>query len=311
MNERISRREFLKLAGVGAGGALLTACGVTPSEPLPTQQPIPTEIPSPTTTTEPSSTPEATPTPTEIPVRDEWQVSADGLILYNEAELYDGMFTINPERTGYLYEQLMRSLYQINVAGGNRPFLRQFPTLEAFREYAQTGQPINNMWVAIDHPGSGVRYMCQATWAPIEQVDLSSIAIAINHLTYDDIVHPTIRDERPFFTIDGMGELVIERVEINGRFVIRFTFRQSLYDEPAYGPLGLSDDYPPEHNLAAITQLMNDWSWEVDHMRDEGGDDIRISDVTPPIFNISKSWPSEGEFREMAEDIENSPFRLR
>jgi hypothetical protein len=69
MAERISRRDFLKLAGVGAGGAFLTACGVIPSEPLPTQQPLPTEIPLPTLTptTEPSPTPEITPTP-EAPV---------------------------------------------------------------------------------------------------------------------------------------------------------------------------------------------------------------------------------------------------
>ena len=318
MGQLIASKSGKKGLAVVSGLSLVaTACGqvaqgAEPSRPIDLETPtaVATEV-------RPTSTPFSPVPPTEIAtptpevVRDEWQVSADGLILYNEAELYGGMFTMNPERTGYLYEQLMRSLYQINVAGENMPFLRQFPTLEAFIQYAHTGQPINNMWIAIDHPGSGVRYLYQATWAPVEPVDLSSTAVAIVHLTYDDIVHPTTRDERPFFPVEeGLGELVIERVEINGRFVIRFTFKQSLYDDPAYGTLGLSDDYPPEHNLSAITQLMNVWSWEVDHMRDDA-DDIRITGATPPIFNITKSWPSEGEFREMAEDVENSPFVLR
>jgi hypothetical protein len=214
MSKEFGRRGLLKAASL-VGLALVTGCSIREQA-----QPVPTATLGATEAVEPTEIPfsPVPPTETTIPtpevVRDEWQVSADGRIFYNEAELYDGMFTINPERTGYLYEQLMRSLYQINVAGENGPFLRQFPSLEAFMEYAQTGQPVENMWIAIDHPGSGVMYLCQATWAPIEQVDLSSIAIAINHLTYDDIVHPTIRDERPFFTKDGMGELVIEMVEI-------------------------------------------------------------------------------------------------
>ena len=314
MTERISRREFLKLAGVGAGGAFLTACGVIPSEPLPTQQSLPTETTSPTPTAETSPTPEITATPTEIPVRDEWQVSADGLILYNQATLAEGLFTINEAATQYTWDELIRSLYQINVAGENRTFLRQFPTLESFREEALSGRPIENMWIAIDHPGSGIRYLNQATWAPVESVDLSSTAVAIVHLTYNDIVHPTTRDERPFFTANwAMGELLIERVEINGRFVIRFTFRHSLYDNPTYGILGLSDDYPPEHNLAAITQFINSWFWEVDHMVDSPvTGEIRIADVNPPIFNLgSADLPSRSELESFAQDLEHSPFRLR
>lgn len=59
MNSKISRRDILKLAGAGAAGLALTACGVNPTKfPTatsipPTNTPLPTETPSPTATATP------------------------------------------------------------------------------------------------------------------------------------------------------------------------------------------------------------------------------------------------------------------
>ena len=117
------------LAAAAGVSLIATACSNLGSGVLP----IPIDIESPTpraTEVRPTSTPflpvppTETPTPTEIPVRDEYQVSADGRIFYNEATLAEGLFTINETATQYTWDELIRSLYQINVAGENRTFLR-------------------------------------------------------------------------------------------------------------------------------------------------------------------------------------------
>ena len=71
----LSRRAFLRLAGVAAAGGMLAACGATPtSAPTPTSHlaraqtptpsPVPTDTPLPTPTDTPTLTPTPTPTPT-------------------------------------------------------------------------------------------------------------------------------------------------------------------------------------------------------------------------------------------------------
>jgi hypothetical protein len=292
----------------------LTACGVIPSEPLPTLQPLPTEIPLPTLTptTEPSPTLEATPTPTEIPVRDEWQVSADGRIFYNEATLARGLFTINETATQYTWDEMIRNFYQIQVAGQNRTFLRQFPNLEAFREYAASGRLVENMWIAIGHPRTGLRFAHQAAWEPVESVDLSTIALEFTYDTYEDVVSG-VHDERSFINRSSGGGILFERVEINGRPVIRVTFHQRvMYDDSDWGILGFSpENYSSEHNLQSATQVVFEWFWFTGHMQDDAGGEIRIDDTNPPMFNVDKVYPSLSEYASFTQDLEHSPFRLR
>jgi hypothetical protein len=56
MNKKLSRRDFLKLAGVTSAGLALSACGITATElptatfVLPTETAIPTLTPAPTST---------------------------------------------------------------------------------------------------------------------------------------------------------------------------------------------------------------------------------------------------------------------
>jgi len=303
-----------------AGGAFvvstLAACSGevnTPSSftPTETNRPVAIEV-----FETPTQVPTEVPTPTEIPVRDEMQISADGLILYNEATLAEGLFTINEAATQYTWDELIRSLYQINVAGENRTFLRQFPTLESFREEALSGRPIENMWIAIDYPRGGVGYRFQATWAPVEAVDLSTIAIEYSFDTYEDVVSG-VSDDRPFIDRDSVGGILIERVEINGRQIIRFAFHQNvIYDIPELGILGFSpENYSPEHNLQSATQEILSWLW-LGRRLEEGygaGYMVRYTEDNPPLFNIhnDRAYPSRSEATGFTQDLEHSPFRLR
>ena len=300
-----------------AGLALVTGCGVGEVvEPVPTSTLGATEAIEPTSTPFPPVPPTETPTPTEIPVRDEWQVSADGLILYNEATLAEGLFTINEAATQYTWDEMMRSLYQINVAGENRTFLRQFPTLESFREEALSGRPIENMWIAVGYPRQSLRFRYNATWVPVEAIDLSTIAIEFTFDTYEDVVSG-VYDERPFIDRDGSGNILIERVEISSRQIIRFTFHQDiLYDDPEWGILGFSpENFSPEHNLQSATQNVFDWFWLARRLEEGYGAGyvVRYTEDNPPLFNIhtDRAYPSRSEATGFTQDLEHSPFRLR
>ncbi len=71
MNERITRREFLRLAGAALVATTLTGCGegIGSLAPKPTPKPTETLTPTPTNTPTPTETPTPTltPTPTETP----------------------------------------------------------------------------------------------------------------------------------------------------------------------------------------------------------------------------------------------------
>jgi hypothetical protein len=65
----ISRRDFLKIAGVGAGGVILQGCAPRTVAPwlFPSPTSLPTETPEPTATRTATSTPTLKPTRTPIP----------------------------------------------------------------------------------------------------------------------------------------------------------------------------------------------------------------------------------------------------
>jgi len=65
MNKKLSRRDFLKLAGITSAGLALSACGVKATElPEPTLTMVPSETPSPVPSSTATNTPEPTSTAT-------------------------------------------------------------------------------------------------------------------------------------------------------------------------------------------------------------------------------------------------------
>jgi len=79
MNKNLSRRDFLKLAGVTSVGLALSACGVKASE-LPTATSLPsTSTPFPTSTSTPSPIP--TPTVEDLKINGIVQKAIDKLVV--------------------------------------------------------------------------------------------------------------------------------------------------------------------------------------------------------------------------------------
>ncbi len=307
---QLASKTFRAIAGASLVAIMVSACA-RPTEgdfPLPTQTlPTATEVFTPT----PEATPtiEANPTP-EAPVN-EWRLSTDGRIFYNEATLAEGLFTINEGATQYTWDEMIRSLYQINVAGQNESFLSRFPTLDSFRSYAASGEMVESLWIPIDYPKTGSEYAFQAAWTLTEPIDLSTIAIEFTYSSYDDIVSG-VRDERPFVERRSGSGILFERVEIDGRPLIKVIFHQSvMYDDSEWGVLGFSSDYPPEHNLQSATQVILGWFWLTDHMRNERGGWIRYESEDPPLFNIDLAYPNRSEYAGFAQDLGNSLFVLR
>jgi hypothetical protein len=257
------------------------------------------------------------PTP-EAPVN-EWILSPDGHIFYNEAELYGGMFTLNlglnPETQRPIaeetWEESIRGLYQVQVAGQNRTLLARYPSVESFVQAAAEGVLIGNLWIPVRYPGTRREFWGHGAWVPLEgPVDLSSVAIAVARPTAEERMQFNYVTT-PYFAYYGKAcEVLVERVEIGGRLVLRFNFRSDLnYDfameDPDFPYLALREDKSSEENLMAATQLIRSWVWAMQHM----GPDVRRTEWNPPL--LWPEYPSNRGILLQWQDPEGSLLQIR
>jgi hypothetical protein len=260
---------------------------------------------------------EAAPLPMSPEVENRWQLSPDGHIFFNEAELFGGEFTIDTEHPEYserLWENLLRGIWRWNYGGNNWQLLNRFPSADSFVEYwRQGGAPISNLQILVPYPRSGPRFNYAATWEVLDSpVDLSVIAVSIYNPTREEILDFNSATT-PYITWAGaLGEVLIERIEIEGRSTLRFTFRKDmLSDDPGTGDLALSHNKTPEENQLAAAQLINDW---VRRLTGPVDMDLRQDDVDPPLMPISELGTLEiiemgpENYTRMIGDISQFPF---
>jgi hypothetical protein len=258
----LTRRQVLK-AAPALFAVVATACGVTAdsgslARPIDTQTPSPTATEAFTPTTEASPTPEITPTPEAA---DEWRLSPDGHIYYNEALLYGGLFTINPANTTAYWEDLVTGLYTITRYFGNTRFLSRYPTEERFLEAIGNGRPIEGLCIPAQHPTRLRQWEWVMACSSSGPVDLSSVAIVIDRPTREEMLHHTRYDSPPYILFaDSLGELYAEVIEREGKQILEFHFRRDIvYEEPYVIPL--LPDGSPDDNLLAATELLNLWNY--------------------------------------------------
>jgi hypothetical protein len=259
-----TKRQVLK-AAPALFAVVATACGVT-ADSGSLARPIDTETPSPTATkvftptTEASPTPEITSTPEAV---DEWRLSPDGHIYYNEALLYGGLFTINPENTTAYWEDLVTGLYAITLYLGNTRFLSRYPTEGSFLEAIGNGRLIEGLCIPAQHPSRLRQWAGVIACSSSEPVNLSSVSIVIDRPTREEMLHHSPYDFPPYLFFDGkVGELYVEVIEREGNRILEFHFRRDLiYEEPYMRPL--LPDGSPEYNLVVATELLNSWNFVI------------------------------------------------
>jgi len=173
-----------------------------------------------------------------------WQLSPDGHIYYNEAELYGGMFTINKEHPEYVekyWEDAVRGLWNINRIGQNSDFMSQFHTEEYFMDYVRQGKLVSNLWIPVIYPEGGRENVREAALVPTSRpVDLSTIALSIYKPTLDEIY--SYSGEYPSTNylsyVGGKGEILIKEMPLNGKNILSFGFRKdTLMDETIYAKI--------------------------------------------------------------------------
>jgi hypothetical protein len=324
-------KRFSTVLFVLVSGLVMTACGAGPSaiatRPISTEvSATPTETSTPTASATPTETP--TVTPERLPVEDRWQVSPDGHIAYNEAQLYGGLFTIDtehPEYTGKYWEDSVRGLWNLNSVGKNTAFLSQFPTPDSLVKYLQDGGgPVNNLWIPVIYPKPGRGFYFRAALEPIEgSVDLSQIVISIYKPTIDEIYHysPSYATGTKFISYTGAkGEVLVEKVDINGRNILKFTLRRDLLtdatnvmfrDGTERTFLAMTDEKTSEENLLAATQLIRSWLVQM-QTRDEPDTGIRawIDESDPPRLNFLPIGASVQVLNNIT-TLDGTPLKIR
>jgi len=260
---------------------------------------------------------------------DVWQVSPDGHIAYNEAELYGGLFTINKEHPEYLekyWEDTVRGLWNINSVAKNTAFVNKFPTADSLVDYLQNGGgPVDNLWIPVIYPDARRQYNGNATLEPTGgSVDLSQIAISIYKPTIEEIhkFSQNYASGNRYITYQSYGEeLFVQESNINGKNVLQFTFRKDMLKDVTSATmegvltLAFSDEKNPEENLLAATQLINSWNLRVrmettDRNHNESGVLIWNAAENPPVLNIAPMLPSPEDYESIT-SLENTPLTVR
>lgn len=284
------------------------------------------------TQTEEKPTETATPTSVEKgPASTEWQVSPDGHIVYNESQLYEGMFTINKEHPEYVekyWEELVRGLWNLNFVSENINFINQFQTADSFINYLKNdGGLVNNLWIPVIYPSLERRFVYQATMIPASnQIDLSSIAITIYKPSEDEMYKysPNYSTGTNYISYLGAaGEVVVEETKFNGNNILKMTYRRDLFMDAErklatnleggtgqnYKILALGANKSSEENLLAATQLIRSWPLHM-QIKDTGYGYAWKTDVTPPVLNFSVIWPTYQEYKSIT-TLEGSPLVIR
>ena len=301
----LGSRAFRAIAGASLVATMVSACArptegdyTLPIQSLPTATEIFTPTLEATPTTEASATPEAA-------VINEWRLSPDGHIYYNEAELYGGLFTINPENTTAYWEDLVKGLYRINLYFGDTTFLSRYPTEERFLDAISSGEPIEGLCIPVQHP-TRLRQWQGAIGcsSPMGPVNLSSVAIVIDQPTREEMLDHGPSDFPPYIFFDErLGELYVEVIEREGNQILEFHFRRDVvYEEPNVRPLladGTQDD-----NLVAATELLNSLNFVIGLLPERPPrDNFYLRDeLRPPalypIFNLTRGPTSYSSLSE-------------
>ena len=314
----------------------ITGCTTTDYEGIPNTATTPslTAI-SLTLTPTISATPAETVAPTATekpPASTEWHLSPDGHVVYNESQLYEGMFTINKEHPEYVekyWEELVRGLWNLNSIGENEAFLSQFPTDDSLVDHFRNGgKPISNMLIPSIYPVSKQQYFGSAELLPTKgSIDLSKIAISIYKPTTEEIYKyspsPSSGTKYIHF-LGGGGSVWIQEKEFEGQNILSMTYRKDLLmDKQKKFPItdqqctggewfivpALQEDKSPEENLLAATQLLRYWPLQM-QMKEFCDMPLFYESYDPPLLAIVNSHMMYQAVEDIT-TLDGTPLALR
>jgi len=236
-------------------------------------------------------------------LENKWQLSPDGHVYFNEAELYDGMFTINKDHSEFVeeyWENTIRGLWKLNYVGENYALLNQFPTADSLVEYVKNGGgPVYNLQIPVPYPEGGVRFVGQGALVYTKgPVDLSAIALSIYKPTTEEIYSYSPNYKlNPFLSYRvAKGEVLIEEFQTNGKNVLKFTHRRDMLIDSTVKQVrsgqiitgyAFSDAKNPEENMLAALQSIMGWNYIA-----QGAE--RYYDASDPVRADTYGWVTAG-----------------
>ncbi len=232
-------------------------------------------------------------------------------IIANDAELYGGLFTINPEQVEKLWEETIKGMYNIQVITENVALTNKYPTVDSFLEAARSGVPIENFRILVAYPISNLEYRYSSSWVEAEgPVDLSIIPYDIPQLTNEALGNLNDTD-RKYSWFNGIyGQSRIETREIEGRNLLTISLRRTALFDSEKNSLSLIEGKPIASNYSAATQLIKTFTYELNNIDSyitvESGEDQN----TFPYIGTEGVFPSSGLNSSM-QGTEDSPLIIR
>jgi hypothetical protein len=251
--------------------------------------------------------------------------------LYNEAQLYGGLFTIDtehPEYTQQYWEYTIRGLWNLNSLTKdskfeNTAFLNQFPIVDSLLQWINDGKLVNNLWIPVKYPSADKEFYYLATLTPVDgSIDLSKIALSIYKPTIDEARNysPNFARVKPGTTgyISYLGaceQVLVEVNNISSDHILSITYKSEVIQDTTYPGeeadcLALLPEKPDKDNLLAATQLILSGPLRWNLVSSPSGAFWIHTGHTPLVLNIDNIWPSPSAFISIT-TLDNTPLAIR
>lgn len=246
-------------------------------------------------------------------------------IIANEAQLYGGLLTINPEQIEETWRNFVEGVYFVNQGSENKEFLSQYPTVESFVEAAAQGTIFESLRILAPHTNKQeFAGIYGATWEVKENVDLTFIEFALSHKSEELMRSYSARGFSGinYYGVMGLTASISSQL-VNENTQLRFAFAKhsindDIVDEWGIGPgvsLGLQPNGPTELIAKSLTQDVRVF---FDEMRTVGDGETFSGRLIywldfidgPPLFRLVFDHSDNPEVWLEFQELENSPIKL-
>jgi hypothetical protein len=221
----------------------------------------------------------------------------------------NGELKVRDDKSKELRDDTLRALWAVNNALVNpayekdtpqniiddrKAFLAKYPNAGALIKYADSGQPVDFIYIPVNSNSLSARYASACQIERVNKIDLSAIAVGFNITPRKDLVSSDVYfsykyPDTPYCDFEGIaGQLLVQSVTLpNRQKILSWTFGD-IYDAEAdpdnYFPnsLSLYQEQPPEQKLIAASQIVTNALLMTNKLRPSDG--VINKALTPPIL---------------------------
>lgn len=181
-------------------------------------------------------------------------------IIANEAKLYGGLFTINPEQVEEYWEDTVSAIYYVQTVTKNIAITSRFPTVDSFIKAARSGAEISDLRRLIGYPGNERQFIGTGSWLAMAPIVLQEVSFEISQLSASGILDYKYRNFEFFHYQGEYGHVNLVPEVVNGTQIFRLKFENATYiDKNDWNLFAMNESVSVGQNFQAATQMIRNF----------------------------------------------------